>query len=100
MNAREAVPIQIMLEEMGHKQPPTSLVTDNSIAEGIANKKVKQQKTKAMDMHFYWLQDRATQDQFDIQRQQGKPNLGDYYTKHHPSKHDIEVRPTYVHESK
>ena len=35
--AREAVYIQIILEELGHKQPPTLLQTDNSIAEAVIN---------------------------------------------------------------
>ena len=35
--AREAVYIRIILEEMGHKQPPTPLQTDNSMADGVGN---------------------------------------------------------------
>ncbi len=35
--AREAVYIQIVLEEMGHTQPPTQLQTDNAMAEGVVN---------------------------------------------------------------
>ena len=46
-----------------------------------------------MDMHFYWLKDRAAQKQFHIH---GASNLVDYYTKHHPTKHHQEVRPTYI----
>jgi hypothetical protein len=55
--AREAVYIQIILEEMGHKQPPTPLQTDNAMAEGVVNGKVQSKQTKAMDMRFHWLQD-------------------------------------------
>jgi hypothetical protein len=39
--AREAVYIHIVLEEMGHTQPPTSLQTDNAMAEGVVNGKVQ-----------------------------------------------------------
>ena len=35
--AREAVYIQIILEEMGHKQPPTPLKTDNAMSEAVTN---------------------------------------------------------------
>ena len=35
--ARESVYIRIILEEMGHKQPPTSLQTNNSMAAGVVN---------------------------------------------------------------
>ena len=48
--AREAVYIRIILEEMGHKQPPTPLQTDNSAACGVVNGRVQPKRTKAMDM--------------------------------------------------
>jgi hypothetical protein len=48
--AREAVYIRIILEEMGHKQPPTLLQTNNSMAEAAINGKVQSKQTKAMDM--------------------------------------------------
>ena len=38
--AREAVYFRIILEEMGHKQPPTSLQTDNSMADAVCNGKI------------------------------------------------------------
>jgi hypothetical protein len=48
--AREAVYIQIILEEMGHTQPSTPLQTDNTMAEAVTNGKVQPKRTKAMDM--------------------------------------------------
>ena len=56
--AREVVYIRIILEELGHKQPPTSLQTDNSMADAVCNGKVQPKRTKAMDMRFHWLRDR------------------------------------------
>ena len=35
ITAREAVYLRIMLEEMGHKQPPTPMQTNNAIAEAL-----------------------------------------------------------------
>jgi hypothetical protein len=64
--ARKAVYIQIILEEMGHKQPATSLQTDNSMAEADINGKIQPKRTKAMDMRFHWLRDRECQEQFRI----------------------------------
>ena len=55
--AREAVYIRIILEEMGHKQSPTLLQTDNSMAEAVVNGKVQPKRTKAMDVRFRWLRD-------------------------------------------
>ncbi len=55
--AQEAVFIRIVLEEMGHTQPPTPLQTDNTMVEGVVNGKVQPKQTKAMDMRFHWLRD-------------------------------------------
>jgi hypothetical protein len=64
LNGKEAVPERITLEELGHPQPPTPMVTDNSTASGIANDSVNQHRSKAMDMRFYWIRDRVRQGQF------------------------------------
>lgn len=55
MNARLALPLRIALEELGHRQPTTEMITDNSTAEGILNGKMKQNRSKGMDMQYYWL---------------------------------------------
>jgi hypothetical protein len=54
-NGKEGAPLRITLKELGHKQPPTPMVTDNSTASGIANESVKQKLSKAMDMRPYWI---------------------------------------------
>ena len=95
-NATEACGLRTALAEMGHPQPPTRVITDNSTAEGIANKTAKQRRTKSMDMRYYWLQDRIEQNQFRVFWQKGSSNLGDYYTKHHPIHHHIDMRPVYL----
>jgi hypothetical protein len=64
INAGEAIPMQHLLEEMGHKQPPTPIQTDNSTALGIITKNIQPRCTKAMDMRFHWLQCRDAQGQF------------------------------------
>jgi hypothetical protein len=60
-NGKEGAPLRITLKELSHKQPPTPMVTDNSTASGIANKSVKQKRSKAMDIRFYWIRDRVQQ---------------------------------------
>jgi hypothetical protein len=55
--ARKVVYIRIILEELGHIQPPTPLQTDNAMADGIINGKVQPKQTKVMDMRFHWLRD-------------------------------------------
>ena len=51
----EAVYIRIILEEMGHKQSPAPLQTDNAMAEAVFNGKIQPKRTKAMDMRLHWL---------------------------------------------
>ena len=85
--AREAVCVRIILEELGHKNPPTSLQTDNSMAEAVVNGKIQPDQTKAMDMRFQWLKDQGCQKQFIIYQRPRKPNYADHWTKHNPSKH-------------
>ncbi len=64
INAREAIPMQHLLEEMGHKQPPTPIQTDNSTALGVVTNNIQPRRTKAMDMRFHWLQCHDSQGQF------------------------------------
>eukprot|EP00956_Cyclotella_meneghiniana_P027262 scaffold60751_cov36-Cyclotella_meneghiniana.AAC.6 len=94
INAKKAVPIRRTLEELGHKQPPTPIQTDNSTACGVINNEIQPKATKAMDMRFYWLKDREAQKQFRIYWRQGKLNRGDYVTKHHPPVHHQTIRPS------
>jgi len=95
-NGKEACPLRIALEELGHTQPPTPLQTDNSTAFGVINDTVKQRRTKAMDMRFYWTRDRVRQGQFHVYWRPGKDNKADYFTKHHPTTHHRAMRPTYL----
>eukprot|EP00957_Ditylum_brightwellii_P114294 8714197-Ditylum_brightwellii.AAC.1 len=76
--------LQLVIEEMGHKQPPIPIMTDNSTACGIINKTVKQRRMHAIDMHFYWVCNRVAQNHFIVYWSPGKHNLVDYHTKHHP----------------
>jgi len=87
LNAQAICPMRIALEELGHSQPATPLQTDNSTASGIANDTVKQKRSKAIDMRFYWVRDRVRQGQFHIFWRPGTTNRADYFTKHHPTSH-------------
>jgi len=99
VNATEAVPIVVTLEELGHIQPPTPIQVDNSTAFGFANKKIKIKRTKAIDMRYHWIVDRTSQGQFLIYLEPGDDNLGDYHTKHHSPTHHRHMRPIFLHEN-
>jgi len=96
-NCKEAVTIRTILIELGHPQPATPVQVDNSTAVAIANRKCKQVRSKAIDMRFYWIQDRVDQKQFHIFWAPGPDNVGDYYTKHHPIYHHRDMRPIILH---
>lgn len=62
------------------------------------NSTVKQKRSKAIDVRYYWVQDRVEQKQFDVHWQPGIDNQANYFTKHHPTSHHREIRKTYLHE--
>jgi hypothetical protein len=95
-NTKRATILRTTLEEMGFPQPPTPVQTDNSTACGIANDNIKQQRSRAIDMRFYWVRDRVKQQQFHIYWGPGKLNLADYYSKHHPPAHHQQMRSIYL----
>jgi hypothetical protein len=99
INAKEEAVLRTTLEELGHKQPPTPLETDNTTDTGYRNGTIKQKRTKAMDMRFYWIKDRVKQGQFKIYWGSGFQNLADYFTKHHSLAHHKRISNVYIHVS-
>jgi hypothetical protein len=97
VNSKEAIPLRITLTEMGYPQPTTEVMLDNTMAVDFINKELKQRRTKAIDMRYYWLQDQEAQQHFTYQWKKGSDNLADYFTKHHPPGHHQTIRSQYVH---
>ena len=97
-NGKAACPLRTCLEELGHPQPPTPITTDNSTATGIANDIIKQKRSKAIDMRFYWIRDRVRQGQFHVFWRRGTSNRADYFTKHHSPAHHQAIRSAYLHD--
>ena len=98
-NCKEGTIIRLILQELGHIQPPTPVHCDNSTAVGIANGTVKKQRSRSMEMQFFWVTDQVALQHFDIQWHPGQENLADYFTKHFDARHHIAVRPWYLHTS-
>ena len=96
LNCKAAIPLRIALEEMGHPQPRTPVVTDNSSAEGLINKTMIPKRAKAHDMRFNWLKCREAQNMFELIWKKGKDNKADYHTKNHPAIHHQDKRGDYV----
>jgi hypothetical protein len=95
-NAKDGAMLRTTLEALGHPQPPTPIQTDNACAAGIANDTIKQRRSKAIDMRFYWVRDRVRDGQYTVYWQPGITNKADYFTKHHPPSHHRTERPTYL----
>jgi hypothetical protein len=96
LNAKKAAYLQQILAKMGHAQPQTPIQTNNTMAEGVINNKIQLKCTKAMDMQFHWLRNQEAQGQFKIYWQPGGTNLGDYFTKHHPPAHHVNIRAKFL----
>ena len=97
LNRKEGKVIRLILQELGHKQPSTPMHCDNKTAAGIANDTVKKQRSRSMEMRFFWITDQVKNGSFDVQWHPGQENLADYFTKHFEGRHHQEVRPWYLH---
>ena len=96
-NCKEGKVIRLILEEMGHPQPPTPVHCDNKTATGIANNSVKRHRSRSMEMRFFWVSDQVDLGLFDVRWYPGLENLADYVSKHHSAAHHQAVRPWYLH---
>ena len=81
ISAQHGVNARITTEELGHPQPATPLLCDNSFARSLAADTCKQRRSKAIDMRFHWLRDRVRQGQFVMVPVAGKDILADIFTK-------------------
>jgi len=86
------------LEELGHPQPKTQVHCDNATAVGIAKNTVKWQRSRSMEMGYFWVCDKIAQEAYDVRWHPGQENLADYQGKHHIGTHHKAVRPWYLHE--
>jgi hypothetical protein len=83
VTAREMIPHHQTLIEMGWPQPKSPIQTDYSTAAGVTNKTIVLRRSE-MSLRFWWLQCRASQDQFRYYWNDNSKNWDSYHTKHHP----------------
>ena len=55
INCREAIPAGHALEEMGHKQPPTPMQTNNTTARGVVTKNIAEKVCTRSHWHLLIL---------------------------------------------
>jgi hypothetical protein len=95
-NAQETITCRISLSALGHPQKAPPIKTDNSTTNSFVHANIKQRSSKTWDMRWNWLRDKALHEQLRIYWDKGQNNQADYFTKHHPPAHHIEMRPKYV----
>ena len=96
INSRQVIPAIQFLEQMGHKQPPTPVQTDNTTALGFVTKKLQPKATKSTEMNYWFMRDRQDRKQFRYYWKPGKGNRSDYFTKHFCAAHHRQQRPTFL----
>ena len=98
MNSKETIPIRRTLEILGHPQPPdgTPFKMDNSVTTGFIHSNIKQKQSKSWDMKYHWMRERGTRKHIRYYWDKGINNEADYFSKHHPPKHHIDMRPKYI----
>ena len=64
--SQDAVLLRKCLIDLEHSQDATLIITDNVCADRILNNTIKQNRSKAMDMRFYWVRCRIAQGQFRL----------------------------------
>ena len=91
-NGKEAYPIR-MLEEMGHQQLPTVLVTNNlELPLTPSNKSAPKQWNDFIGSLT------VRQGQLHVIWRPGKQNLANYFSKHHPASHHRAIRQHHLYE--
>ena len=96
INSRQAIPARNTVEEMGHKQPPTPMHTDNTTSLGFITKNLQPKATKSTYMQYWFMRDRHDRKQFIYYWVSGKNNVGDFQSKHFCSAYHREKRPRYL----
>ena len=73
-----------VLKALGYTQKPTIIYCDNLSTQGIAQREVTLQRSKAIHTRYHWIQNRIDQGQFIIMHMPGSIIDADYLTKIHP----------------
>ena len=97
LNAMEVKILKLILPKLGHPQPPTPIHVDNTTAVGIVNSTIKHQRSRAMNMRYFWLLCQEAQRILNVRYHPQAENLVDYQIKLHNGPHHKRVRPFDVH---
>ena len=100
LNTLEVTILRLTLQELGHPQSPTPIHANNTTTVGIVNSTIKRQRSRAMNMRYFWLLCQEAQRILNVRYHPGAENLGDYQTKLHKGAHHERACPFYVQTNK
>ena len=83
INSKIIIPLRTTLHEMGYKQSPTPVQTDNEVALLFATNTIKNH-SKVISMNYYWVQDQQHNNNLNVHWKPKEFNIADYFTKNHP----------------
>ena len=89
LNAKEGRIIRLTLKELGHPQPATQIHCANAMAADIAHGTVKMQRSRRMEMRYFYICDQVRNGWFRVPWHPGLEQLGNYQSKHHVPSHHI-----------
>ena len=61
LNCQEGMIFKATLEDLGHPQPKIPVHCDNATAVEIANNTIKRQRSRAMEMRYFWTCEKDAQ---------------------------------------
>ncbi len=67
---------RLTLLELGHLQPKTLIYCNNTTAVGFANNSIKRQCSHSMEMGFFWVGDKISQNIYDLSWHPGAEKSG------------------------
>ena len=76
---------------LDHKQPATPLKTENYATEGFVNLGMNPKHSKTWDIKLHWFRDKELLEKLRAYRYIGTMNDDDYFTKHHPPIHHLQM---------
>ena len=79
--SKEAIWIQRLLEELGHKQQKISVYCDSQIALHIVRNPVFHSRTKYIGVQCHFVREGVEDGSVDLQKIHTKENLADVFTK-------------------
>ena len=73
--------MRLTLRELGHPEPPTPIHFNNATATGIANVTVKIQRSRSMEMQYFYICDLVKNNELQVNWHLVQENLGKYASK-------------------